>query len=659
MNTGLVGYWTFDAPDTSFVSNTVTDKSGSGNTGTMISMATSTSRVLGKLGQALSFDGVAKYISLPNLDRQAPLSIAFWTKRGRTGQASDNIIGGSCGSWGIGFNANNTLFLTNTCVNVANSTGTIADTTKWHHVVVTYDGSNARFYFDGALDSSPVYASGTFNSSAVAYTIGRVNVTAYYKGSLDDVRVYSKVLSQREVTTLYTLGQETIQKSQNNKVTSGLTHLWTFDGADLNTITKTVYDRAGTTNGTIVALATSTQLVNGALGQAFNFNGTSQYASLADINTALNPPASIALWIKRGQTSAAADEGIIGYSGSGCTGQNVWGVGIASGANANKPFLTEVGIGAQYPTGTITDRNWHHLVLTLDGTNIRFYIDGVLDSTVANATTFTCVASSAFAIGTVNTSGWYKGAVDDIRMYNRVLSANEVKSLYSIGKSTIQKSQNTKVNTGLVGLWSFDGADMTSTVATDRSGNGYNGTLTNMTLKNVVTPGKIGQALQFQGGSAYILTANDIMSNPTGLTIAFWMKSATIPASTQRVFSVEGAYVITLTTAGKLQGIVDGAEAEYAQTSVISDNKWHHVAFTHNGAIAGGRIYVDGVASSTFTGSSYSGFYNINSLTRPVAIGGNVSPNPISPFIGSLDDVRLYNRVITNAEITRLYSIGK
>ena len=57
-------------------------------------------------------------------------------------------------------------------------------------------------------------------------------------------------------------------------------------------------------------------------------------------------------------------------------------------------------------------------------------------------------------------------------------------------------SQNQKLTNGLVGLWSFDGADMAGTVAYDRSGQGNNGTLTNGPSKAI---GKIGQGLQFDG----------------------------------------------------------------------------------------------------------------------------------------------------------------
>src|SRR3989344_739171 len=63
---GLGGYWTLDGPDITWSSATAgtdPDLSGSGNTGTLTSMSKSASAVLGKIGQALDFDGTADYVA--------------------------------------------------------------------------------------------------------------------------------------------------------------------------------------------------------------------------------------------------------------------------------------------------------------------------------------------------------------------------------------------------------------------------------------------------------------------------------------------------------------------------------------------------------------------------------------------------------------------
>src|SRR3989338_6109318 len=61
---GLVGYWTFDGKDTNWGTNKTNDLSGQGNTGTLTNMSTTTSPVVGKLGQGLKFDGSDDYVNV-------------------------------------------------------------------------------------------------------------------------------------------------------------------------------------------------------------------------------------------------------------------------------------------------------------------------------------------------------------------------------------------------------------------------------------------------------------------------------------------------------------------------------------------------------------------------------------------------------------------
>src|ERR1700730_5417461 len=59
---GLVGYWTFNGPDLNWFTGTALDRSGQGNNGNLIAFSTTTSTVIGKLGQALSFNGATTYV---------------------------------------------------------------------------------------------------------------------------------------------------------------------------------------------------------------------------------------------------------------------------------------------------------------------------------------------------------------------------------------------------------------------------------------------------------------------------------------------------------------------------------------------------------------------------------------------------------------------
>ena len=92
----------------------------------------------------------------------------------------------------------------------------------------------------------------------------------------------------------------------------------------------------------------------------------------------------------------------------------------------------------------------------------------------------------------------FNGLIDDVRIYNRALSAAEISRLYGLGATTkIAKTitTNPDLEDGLIGHWTFDGSDLIEN-AVDRSGSGNTGYLINFTSTSTL-PGKIGQALEF------------------------------------------------------------------------------------------------------------------------------------------------------------------
>jgi Concanavalin A-like lectin/glucanases superfamily len=92
--------------------------------------------------------------------------------------------------------------------------------------------------------------------------------------------------------------------------------------------------------------------------------------------------------------------------------------------------LTLVKSGISVSTGlnkTVSDLNWHHLVVTYDGSSFKFYVDGVL----AGSTNMPGSLASAVATYIIG-NGYWKGAIDDLRFYSRTLAATDVTALYNL-----------------------------------------------------------------------------------------------------------------------------------------------------------------------------------------------------------------------------------
>jgi hypothetical protein len=100
-------------------------------------------------------------------------------------------------------------------------------------------------------------------------------------------------------------------------------------------------------------------------------------------------------------------------------------------------FGGRTGPGIYYSSGdSVTDvtGKWHHVVGMRNGSNWRIYVDGVLEN---SATGGTGTLATPWTLQIGHESGsvyWFPGTIDDVRIYNRALSAAEVKQLYNAGR---------------------------------------------------------------------------------------------------------------------------------------------------------------------------------------------------------------------------------
>ena len=207
---------------------------------------------------------------------------------------------------------------------------------------------------------------------------------------------------------------------------------------------------------------------------------------------------------------------------------------------------------------------------------------------------------------------------------------------------------------GLVGYWKFD--EGTGASSTDSSGNGNYGSW-NGTLGNQWTTGKIGGAGQFNGtdnnisvGGTVNTSLKSSINTTNQVTYSVWIKPAAV--STQ---AIGWAFYngIWIDSNSKLVGefnvgnVREGASTRYL---LPSWNTWYHAVFTGDAVNGNWKFYVNGIKVEQ-------GSFSSGTITWPYAtfyIGGG-SGN----FNGAIDDVRLYNRALSAAEIYALYSATK
>lgn len=214
ISNGLIGYWTFDGRDTDWNTNKTNDVSGSGITGTITSMST-TSPIGGKIGQAFTFNGVAS-VNIGNptvLNGGHALTLSAWVNK-RTAGAFDAFrgifaIGGNRVLWLFGSSGSSVLRaqVTTTTGGLGDcdaSANVIPDNT-WIHVVFYWDGTTCGWYVNGSVSGSTDTSTGNTlsNNDGTGSYIGLIPGFSNWKGNIDDVRLYNRALSLQEIKILY------------------------------------------------------------------------------------------------------------------------------------------------------------------------------------------------------------------------------------------------------------------------------------------------------------------------------------------------------------------------------------------------------------------------------------------------------------------------
>jgi hypothetical protein len=312
--------------------------------------------------------------------------------------------------------------------------------------------------------------------------------------------------------------------------------------------------------------------------------------------------------------------------------------------------------------GPLSTNAWHHVAVTVDTVGaVTFYVDGVNAGsgrdTITNWTPSKGNAHLPLVIGTVYPygSGWsgdpiltFNGKMDDVRFYTHALSAEAI-------------AEQARCP---VALWKFD--ETSGVTASDSTGNGYNGTLINGSAWT--TGGRFDGAISFDGSNDYISvpyiynpTANDTALEYKGgvLTLGAWVYADAQENDGGYILSKEwngtqNNYRLSLNANKTVRFGLGGATSANPITSLspLSSNAWHYVAATADAA-GNMTLYVDGIVAVIGTYSSTI-TWGMTDNDVPLTIGGSSSGAGPQSFKGRLDNVEVWNSVLSQADIEAL-----
>lgn len=194
-------------------------------------------------------------------------------------------------------------------------------------------------------------------------------------------------------------------------------------------------DFAGDNDGTIFGNSIFIEGRNN-IGKALSFDGVVDYVDCGD-DTSLDitDEITVSAWVK--PTNTISPESIImtrTNAGGDSTNWRFMAKVYGGNAGVNWGFRVDPSDDESVANSELISGNWYHLTVTYDGATVRFYLNGVADGTDSQTLALGTSHPVKIARGIGSAQNHFNGIIDEVMIYNRVLSGEEVEELYESQK---------------------------------------------------------------------------------------------------------------------------------------------------------------------------------------------------------------------------------
>ncbi len=618
-------------------------------------------------------------------------------------------------SWGIVTDTSDSsmvrAFIANADADISQNgstpTGVLTNGT-WTHIAVVYNGTlsntdRIKIYKNGIPLTTSITGTipTSIRDSASTSSFGRApNVSGQasdYNGAIDEPKLYLLALTPEQVKLDMNRGQAqqtgALGASSNQQPNAaaneycppdtsassctGPVSEWKFnEGSGTSAI-----DTSG--NGNTGTLTNSPSYVNGKINKALNFITTGDPYVTVPAASAINDlgPLTFEAWIYP-RSVGPAGEGRIFDKGT----RTMW---FLNGSPARMTFQVDYAttdLTVTSPSNSITLNTWNHVVVTWDGsttaTNVRMYINGKEPSSYSVQTNASgsrnSDSASSLLIGNRSSdfNRDFDGIIDNVRIFNYVRTQAQVAWDYNKGGPVawwkMDECQGTTINDSSgnsnTGTWSGSGGGNTAVGTCTTSGAWFDG-----------VSGKRNYSLEFDGSDDVVnagsgASLDDL--NTGGMTISAWIYPTTcgevissgnragfIAAKNTGNSQTSGGWVFLCINAfgptNALEFAVDGTSDldRVSSNNSITLNTWQHVVISWDGVMttaSSAKFYVNGKEVTYQTTSNGSTKGSDAALDLYI---GNASTGART-FDGKIDDLKIYNYVMTPIQIKSLFNAG-
>ncbi|MCB9358759.1 hypothetical protein H6503_02415 [Candidatus Woesearchaeota archaeon] len=391
-------------------------------------------------------------------------------------------------------------------------------------------------------------------------------------------------------------------------------------------------------------------------------------------------------------------------------------------SNGGSPLMWMDSVNYRYFDGSeydIEDGNWHHIVFMINGStadsilSAQMYVDGISITPIATVSSSDQDSRNVFRIGG---NGDYNGSIDEMIVFNRMLSSDEISALYNSTSANYKNNftnlsygqhsftgyavdesgnvneteerfvtladgsspqidfisptpDNGSVNDSsyvYVNVSSSDESNYYSFVdfdddlllwmrfddvnasgdPIDNSSYGNNGSLKGDAFIN--SSGKFGDAVHFDGDGDEI-DVEGLNGNSGSYTFSYWLIPSDIQYSTLAYLTdIQSGRLITAMRANHATQMGYYSSGSWHQLTELFTNEWTHVVFVLDAAANNGSLYINGLYNSSST-------YSSMSIGGDISIGGHYAASS-TYYNGSMDEVLIFNRSLSAAEVYALYN---
>jgi hypothetical protein len=426
-------------------------------------------------------------------------------------------------------------------------------------------------------------------------------------------------------------------------------------------------------------LQNGVQFPAGEVGQAFSFNGTSQYINVPN-SLSLNPTGSFAFeaWIY--PTTSGQYQAIFGKWGD--TGdyfnERSYILDLTPGMGllfsiSDYPHQFDPSFHSFSTSNDVVPLNaWSHVAAVYDQSAgaRRIYVNGVKLAERIDPPITVYSATNNASIGAQLSSStaaafFFGGRIDELSFYSRALTTSEITSIFSAGAAGKCATTTSCVPApaGLISWWAAerDGSDAVVTNA---------GLLQNGAGFNV---GEVGQAFNFNGTNQFVLIPDSASLSPTGsFSFEGWIYP-TQRSGYQEIIAKWGdsddytnsrSYSFALTPGGSLRFAIADLAHQWdssfhdfdSGTNIVPLNVWSHVAAVYDQSTGARRIFLNG----TNIAERVDAAITILQATNNASLGSRLaaSSSPSNFFAGRIDELSYYGKALPPTDIGAIYTAG-